>query len=37
LPGSDVVLLWAAGRDAVRDAALEVIGRLSLRTEGTDA
>jgi fructose-bisphosphate aldolase class II/tagatose 1,6-diphosphate aldolase GatY/KbaY len=29
LPGSDVVSLWAAGRDAVRDAALEVIGRLS--------
>ncbi|GAB2885415.1 class II fructose-1,6-bisphosphate aldolase [Streptomyces deserti] len=31
LPGSDVVSLWAAGRDAVRDAALEVIGRLSPR------
>ncbi|MEU6141220.1 class II fructose-bisphosphate aldolase [Streptomyces sp. NPDC047081] len=29
LPGSDVVSLWAAGRDAVRDAALEVIGRLN--------
>ncbi|WP_328224508.1 class II fructose-bisphosphate aldolase [Streptomyces sp. NBC_00104] len=34
LPGSDVVSLWAAGRDAVRDAALEVIGRLSPRAEG---
>ncbi|MCX4834287.1 MULTISPECIES: class II fructose-bisphosphate aldolase [unclassified Streptomyces] len=31
LPGSDVVSVWAAGRDAVRDAALEVIGRLSPR------
>jgi fructose-bisphosphate aldolase class II/tagatose 1,6-diphosphate aldolase GatY/KbaY len=29
LPGSDVVSVWAAGRDAVRDAALEVIGRLN--------
>ena len=29
LPGSDVVSVWSAGRDAVRDAALEVIGRLS--------
>ncbi|MEX3106360.1 MULTISPECIES: class II fructose-bisphosphate aldolase [unclassified Streptomyces] len=29
LPGSDVVSLWAAGRDAVRDAALDVISRLS--------
>ncbi|WP_234390059.1 class II fructose-bisphosphate aldolase [Streptomyces sp. MMG1533] len=29
LPGSDVVAVWTAGRDAVRDAALEVIGRLS--------
>ncbi|MFT9474840.1 class II fructose-bisphosphate aldolase [Streptomyces sp. Mo3] len=29
LPGSDVVSLWAAGRDAVRDTALEIIGRLS--------
>ncbi|MFD5234046.1 class II fructose-bisphosphate aldolase [Streptomyces qaidamensis] len=37
LPGSDVVSLWAAGRDAVRDAALEVIGRLSPRTEGESA
>lgn len=34
LPGADVVSLWAAGRDAVRDAALDVIGRLSPRTEG---
>ncbi|MEU6354681.1 class II fructose-bisphosphate aldolase [Streptomyces sp. NPDC047072] len=34
LPGSDVVSLWAAGRDAVRDAALEVIGRLSPHAEG---
>ncbi|MFJ7049319.1 ketose-bisphosphate aldolase [Streptomyces sp. JV178] len=37
LPGSDVVLLWAAGRDAVRDAALEVIGRLSPRPAGAEA
>ncbi|MFC6066972.1 class II fructose-bisphosphate aldolase [Streptomyces ochraceiscleroticus] len=29
LPGSDAVSLWAAGRDAVRDTALEIIGRLS--------
>ncbi|MFG2728377.1 ketose-bisphosphate aldolase [Streptomyces canus] len=29
LPGSDAVSVWAAGRDAVRDAALEVIHRLS--------
>jgi fructose-bisphosphate aldolase class II/tagatose 1,6-diphosphate aldolase GatY/KbaY len=29
LPGSDVVAVWSAGRDAVRDAALEVIARLS--------
>lgn len=27
-------LLWAAGRDAVRDTALEVIGRLTPRAEG---
>lgn len=33
LPGSDVVSLWAAGRDAVRDAALDVIGRLSPRDD----
>ncbi|MEU7721493.1 hypothetical protein [Streptomyces tibetensis] len=37
LPGSDVVSVWAAGRDAVRDAALEVIGRLSPRAEGAHA
>jgi tagatose 1,6-diphosphate aldolase GatY/KbaY len=37
LPGSDIVSLWAAGRDAVRDAALEVIGRLSPRAEGGNA
>ncbi|MEU6226337.1 class II fructose-bisphosphate aldolase [Streptomyces sp. NPDC047042] len=37
LPGSDVVSLWAAGRDAVRDAALEVIGRLSPYAEGQNA
>ncbi|NEC85086.1 class II fructose-bisphosphate aldolase [Streptomyces sp. SID12501] len=37
LPGSDVVSVWAAGRDAVRDTALEVIGRLSPRAEGGDA
>ncbi|MFJ8597022.1 ketose-bisphosphate aldolase [Streptomyces sp. NPDC093598] len=37
VPGSDVVSLWAAGRDAVRDAALDVIGRLSPRPAGTDA
>jgi tagatose 1,6-diphosphate aldolase GatY/KbaY len=37
LPGSDVVSLWAAGRDAVRDAALEVIGRLSPRAEEGNA
>ncbi|KOV95106.1 ketose-bisphosphate aldolase [Streptomyces sp. NRRL B-1140] len=37
LSGSNVVSLWAAGRDAVRDAALEVIGRLSPRAEGADA
>lgn len=37
LPGSDVVSLWAAGRDAVRNAALEVIDRLSPRTEGGTA
>ncbi|MFG3151479.1 ketose-bisphosphate aldolase [Streptomyces sp. NPDC048219] len=29
LPDSDVVSVWAAGRDAVRVAALEVISRLS--------
>ena len=29
LPGSDVVSVWSAGRDAVRDTALQVIGRLS--------
>ncbi|WP_129287447.1 class II fructose-bisphosphate aldolase [Streptomyces sp. GZWMJZ-114] len=29
LPGSDVVSVWAAGRDAVRDTAVEIIGRLS--------
>lgn len=29
LPGSDAVSVWAAGRDAVRDTALEVIGRLN--------
>ncbi|MFF9038269.1 class II fructose-bisphosphate aldolase [Streptomyces sp. NPDC014892] len=34
LPGSDVVALWAAGRDAVRDAALDVISRLSPHAEG---
>ncbi|MEU5095060.1 class II fructose-bisphosphate aldolase [Streptomyces sp. NPDC020996] len=34
LPGSDAVSLWAAGRDAVRDAALEVISRLSPSPEG---
>ncbi|MEU4895116.1 class II fructose-bisphosphate aldolase [Streptomyces sp. NPDC044780] len=33
LPGSDVVSLWAAGRDAVRDTALRIIGRLSPHTE----
>jgi tagatose 1,6-diphosphate aldolase GatY/KbaY len=33
LPGSDIVSVWAAGRDAVRDAALDVIGRLSPRAE----
>jgi fructose-bisphosphate aldolase class II/tagatose 1,6-diphosphate aldolase GatY/KbaY len=37
VPGSEVVSLWAAGRDAVRDAALEVIGRLSPRPAGADA
>ncbi|MFI2722542.1 ketose-bisphosphate aldolase [Streptomyces collinus] len=37
LPGSDVVSLWAAGRDAVRDAALDVIGRLSPRAQETHA
>jgi fructose-bisphosphate aldolase class II/tagatose 1,6-diphosphate aldolase GatY/KbaY len=37
LPGSDVVSLWAAGRDAVRDAALEVIGRLGPHNEGGNA
>ncbi|MDQ0718365.1 tagatose 1,6-diphosphate aldolase GatY/KbaY [Streptomyces luteogriseus] len=37
LPGSDVVSLWAAGRDAVRDAALEVIGRLNFRAAGGNA
>jgi fructose-bisphosphate aldolase class II/tagatose 1,6-diphosphate aldolase GatY/KbaY len=37
LPGSDVVSLWAAGRDAVRDAALDVIGRLTPRVEETNA
>lgn len=37
LPGSDVVSLWAAGRDAVRDVALEVIGRLNPHTEGGNA
>ncbi|MEU9168455.1 class II fructose-bisphosphate aldolase [Streptomyces sp. NPDC048420] len=37
LPGSDVVSLWAAGRDAVRDAALDVIGRLSPHAEGQNA
>ncbi|MFI7292322.1 class II fructose-bisphosphate aldolase [Streptomyces sp. NPDC050121] len=34
LPGADVVSLWAAGRDAVRDAALDVISRLSPHAEG---
>jgi ketose-bisphosphate aldolase len=29
LSGSDVVSVWSAGRDAVRDTALQVIGRLS--------
>ncbi|MFG2022640.1 class II fructose-bisphosphate aldolase [Streptomyces sp. NPDC048825] len=29
LPGSDVVSLWAAGRDAVTRAATRIIGRLS--------
>ena len=29
LPGSDVVAMWTAGRNAVRDAALEVIDRLN--------
>ncbi|WP_243740775.1 class II fructose-bisphosphate aldolase [Streptomyces sp. 8K308] len=29
LPGSDAVAVWAAGRDAVTDAALRVIRRLS--------
>lgn len=33
LPGSDVVSLWSAGRDAVRAAALEVIARLSPQTD----
>jgi isocitrate/isopropylmalate dehydrogenase len=33
LPGSDAVSLRAAGRNAVRDATLEVIGRLSPRAE----
>ncbi|MGW2641726.1 class II fructose-bisphosphate aldolase [Streptomyces sp. NPDC001348] len=37
LPGSDVVSLWAAGRDAVRDAALDVVSRLSPRAEGGTA
>ena len=37
LPGSDVVSLWAAGRDAVRDAALDVISRLSPHAEGGNA
>ncbi|MET7686976.1 class II fructose-bisphosphate aldolase [Streptomyces sp. NPDC005483] len=37
LPGSDVVSLWAAGRDAVRDAALDVISRLSPQAEGGNA
>jgi fructose-bisphosphate aldolase class II/tagatose 1,6-diphosphate aldolase GatY/KbaY len=37
LPSCDVVSLWAAGRDAVRDAALVVIGRLSPRAEGGNA
>ncbi|MGW7688999.1 class II fructose-bisphosphate aldolase [Streptomyces asiaticus] len=34
LPGSDVVSVWAAGRDAVRDTALEIIGRLSPHSQG---
>ena len=33
LPGSDAVSLWAAGREAVRDTALEIIGRLTPRAE----
>ncbi|MEU6443128.1 class II fructose-bisphosphate aldolase [Streptomyces sp. NPDC047046] len=33
LPSSDVVSVWAAGRDAVRDTALEIIGRLSSRPQ----
>ena len=37
LPGSDVVSLWAAGRDAVRDAALDVISRLSPHADGGNA
>lgn len=37
LPGSDVVSLWAAGRDAVRDAALDVIGHLTPRVEEANA
>ncbi|MFK4098766.1 ketose-bisphosphate aldolase [Streptomyces sp. NPDC019531] len=37
LPGSDVVAVWTAGRNAVRDAALEVIGRLSPHAEGGSA
>jgi fructose-bisphosphate aldolase class II/tagatose 1,6-diphosphate aldolase GatY/KbaY len=37
LPGSDVVSLWAAGRDAVRDTALDVISRLSPHAEGGNA
>ncbi|WDV56207.1 class II fructose-bisphosphate aldolase [Streptomyces coeruleorubidus] len=37
LPGSDVLSLWAAGRDAVRDAALDVIGRLTPRAEEANA
>ncbi|WP_225101392.1 class II fructose-bisphosphate aldolase [Streptomyces sp. CoH27] len=37
LPGSDAVSLWASGRDAVRDAALEVIGRLTPGAETANA
>ncbi|MGW0332834.1 class II fructose-bisphosphate aldolase, partial [Streptomyces sp. NPDC003011] len=34
LPGAGVVSVGAAGRAAIRDAALEAIGRLSPRAEG---
>ncbi|MCX5535126.1 class II fructose-bisphosphate aldolase [Streptomyces sp. NBC_00006] len=37
LPGSDVVSVWAAGRDAVRDTALEIIGRLGPHTNEGNA